>query len=394
MTLPGIQELSEASPVPTGKCTRLEVTINNPTEADKDLLQEIKEKKKDVAWIKGANELRLIWAVEEEGEQGTPHIHLCINHKNAVTFRSVQKWLKDNLDRNWWMQEQTDKSPKMQDAFKYLSKLPANADPSNWLCYWSAVSRQGARTDLDILRAKCIEADGDQDELNKTMLDLNDVDGSVLLRYMKQMDRMNSTILKVKAGAKRRWRIDGGDAAKMLTIYIYGNAGVGKSQMVWSLIGTRPYASVQLDSSQQWWNDTHAQIAVIDDVNESNNLQSNFLRITDPHYANGEALPTKGSFGWHNFDVIFITSNVMWNFAFPKCDSGAMTRRLKVYEIADSGWTTEQSNEIRQLVEAKLRDGAAATSDWNQGGVPPSQPVGSEQEQPEPSDCPQDSPQV
>lgn len=105
-------------------------TINNPTDADRDLLEAL------------ADQITYMIIANEIGEEGTPHIQGCLHEKNRISFKQLQKFIpRGHIEKC---------IKSLQKNISYCKK------DANYKEYGQAPS-QGKRTDLLAIGQKLIE---------------------------------------------------------------------------------------------------------------------------------------------------------------------------------------------------------------------------------------------
>lgn len=222
----------------------------------------------------------------EDGQPADDHIHAMLSFKNPRSVSSVAKTLGDKPEfieiydhraENGYsyLAHRTDKA---KDKYQYdVSEVKASFDYSAFLTdtenkVLSATKHNQTQLLLDAFKAG---------HITKQELEMK-LTGSEYGKLKNQIENIHSVLLRHQA---YEWRKEAIAQDKTLTvIWLFGEAGVGKSSLAKQLVskkGLKPFITGSSNDLFQSYNGEHA--VVIDDLRNRTIRYEDLLRITDPH---------------------------------------------------------------------------------------------------------------
>lgn len=205
---------------------------------------------------------------KEVGTEGTPHLQGYIEFENGKSMKSIVKLLGGRC---------------------HVEARKGNAKQASTYCKKDGdftergeISCQGSRSDLDEL-AEIVKTKGVEAVVEEMP--------AMIIKYAKGIERLAELSLKPRSTKPR-------------VVWLWGNAGVGKSKVAFDAEGKSIYSWNQT----KWWNGYRQQSRlVIDDMHHNSESDSEFrylLKILDRYPMQVE---TKGGMVHLNSEEIYIT---------------------------------------------------------------------------------------
>lgn len=267
-------------------------TLNNPTEDDCTLLEELAGSIED-----GTGSAVYLLIGDEVGDSGTPHMQGFVAFSGRVGVRECKRLIgpRSHLEP---------RKGSVSQAIDYCKK------DGKWFHYGTPPKGQGARSDLESIRAQIRDGVSDLDIAN---------------------ENFGKWCIYRRAFSEYRGMVQGRRNWETLVYVLMGSTGTGKSRIAHACSSDLWVAS---DNSGRWFDGYSGQKDVLfDDFTGDGAKMGFFLQLLD-RYA--MSVPVKGGFVNWTPRRIFFTSNVdieQWFVGANPEQYKAFLRRVTQYWI-------------------------------------------------------------
>lgn len=276
-------------------------TLNNYTIEEEKRIQDIECK-------------YMIYGREKAPTTGTPHLQGYVQFKSPKRFSTMKKEIGDRAFI----------APAKSDAKtnrEYCSKSGDFFEKGSY-------PRQGKRTDLDEIH--------DEITAGKRLYEIADEHPSTFYKYAKGIQIGYQLHRRPKAFHREKRRE---------VIWLYGDAGSGKTRTAKKIIeerGYKPHELYELSCIGENRSDfltgySDEKVALLDDFRKGSLSFSTLLRITDPW--NDCPINTKGGSAWWMCDLVIITcwKDYMSELADNRESMNQVKRRIKLVQVTKYG---------------------------------------------------------
>ncbi len=222
--------------------------------------------------------------VDDEDEEGTPHLQGYMYTKYNITLSAMKKRIYKATKRNPHIEPA---GGTAEQSLVYCSKEDKKP------LIWGTMPKQGKRTDL-------IKLKQDLDNVKLSTVQVWNANFSAMIKYHKGAAKYKMIKQAAQAG---RWR-------RINVTLIMGPTGVGKTKMALydKDLNLIPDTYLIHGSDLGWWDGYERQSRLVIDEYANNIKITDLLSLLD---GNKKRLNVKHSFGYAGWKTVVITTNLM-----------------------------------------------------------------------------------